>query len=284
MSEPSDQPTTAHEPIAPATATDLAPGGQPPTQRSDPPTGRTSGRDLRRAAIGAAAALLVLAVGGVVFAAAQLGRPGVTAVDPQHLARERNVQSDRPGSRGHAPVRERLRERLERLERRGDRDSRGRIPGHGSLAFREITISAISGSAVTLATDDGWARTITVTDTTTITRAGETIGLADLKVGDQVHLKQQRNDDGTYTVTAIEVILPRVVGEVSAISGDTITVERRDGTSATIHVGASTTYHVRGVDSATLSDVTVGMVIVAPGEQNADGSLQAVAVYATAKR
>jgi hypothetical protein len=75
-----------------------------------------------------------------------------------------------------------------------------------------------------------------------------------------------------------------VTGQVSATTTDTITVQRADGTTMAIHVGSDTAYRVPGVANATLSDITPGMVIVAQGTQNADGSLQAVAVYAVSKR
>jgi hypothetical protein len=71
---------------------------------------------------------------------------------------------------------------------------------------------------------------------------------------------------------------------VTATATDSITVQRADGTSMTIHVDASTTYQVRGVTNATLADIKVGMAVVAQGSQNADGSLQALTVKAAALR
>jgi hypothetical protein len=52
----------------------------------------------------------------------------------------------------------------------------------------------------------------------------------------------------------------------------------------TIHVGATTTYLVRGVENATLADISVGMVVLAQGTQSADGTLEALAVYGVAKQ
>jgi hypothetical protein len=76
------------------------------------------------------------------------------------------------------------------------------------------------------------------------------------------------------------VAQPRVAGSVTAKTSDTITVRRANGTSATVKVGSGTTYRVRGVDNPTLADVKVGMVIVAEGTQNSDGSLSAASVAA----
>jgi len=118
----------------------------------------------------------------------------------------------------------------------GDRHGFGR-GGFGRFGFRDITITAINGSDLSLKTDDGWTRTITATSTTTITKGGATITVGDLAVGDQIVFAQSRAADGTYSVTAIKVVLPSIGGQVTAVTGDTITVTQKDGTTATIHVG-----------------------------------------------
>ncbi len=146
--------------------------------------------------------------------------------------------------------------------------------GHGA-----ITITAISGSSLSLETADGWSRTITVDGDTTFSESGDTIALSDLSVGDQVRFEQTLEDDGTWTIDAIAVIPPHAGGTVTAVSGSTITVEGRDGTEATITVNSSTSYTVSG-DEATLADVEVGMFLVAEGTENSDGSLTATEVRA----
>lgn len=162
----------------------------------------------------------------------------------------------------------------------------GRGPGHlGGFGFEHggfgrggITITAISGSSLSLKTDDGWTRTIAVTSTTTITRAGATIAIGDLKVGDTIGLRQERATDGTYSITAIDLVLPKIAGQVTAVDGSTITVAQFDGTTATIHVSSSTTYAIGDKTDAALADVTVDSFVVASGTTRADGSLDAEAV------
>lgn len=227
----------------------------------------------------------------------------------------------------------------------------GRFGGRG---FRDITITAISGTNVTLGTDDGWTRTIAVTDGVELTKGGQAVTLSDLAVGDQIRFSQTRNADGTYTVDALAVVVPSVGGEVSDVSStgfkvttrdgsvwtitvdgsteydygtgqgsladvtngtnvlvqgtttgdnaltaltvrvagdravgtvtaktaDTITVEKRDGSTITIHVDADTTFRVAGVDTADLRDVAVDMAIGVSGRARADGSIDADAVIA----
>ena len=141
--------------------------------------------------------------------------------------------------------------------------------------FHDITIASINGSSLSLKTADGWTRSITPTSTTTITKAGAKITVSDLKAGDQIAFSQTKQTDGTYTIDAIRVILPSVGGQVSAVSGSTITVTQGDGTSATIHVDSATTYQVEGLTTATLSDIKVGNFVVAQGTLRTDGSLDA---------
>ncbi len=152
----------------------------------------------------------------------------------------------------------------------------------GGFGFGKVTITAISGSNLSLKTEDGWTRTITVTADTTITRAGKTIAIGDLKVGDQIAFRQDRQTDGTYTITAINVILPSIGGTVTKIDGSTITIERRDGTTGTIHVDADTTYRIAGDDTPALSDIKVGDIVIGSGTLRDDGSLDADAVGAGA--
>ena len=120
-----------------------------------------------------------------------------------------------------------------------------------------------------------------MTSDTEITKGGDTIGVDDLAVGNSIRFRQQRNDDGTFTITRIDVVLPHVAGTVTAKTSSTITIEQRDGTSVTVHVDASTTFRVEGANGdADLDDVAVGMKMIASGEENADGSLDASRVVA----
>jgi Domain of unknown function (DUF5666) len=150
----------------------------------------------------------------------------------------------------------------------------GRFGGRG---FRDITITSISGSNVTLTTDDGWTRTIAVTDSVEITKGGQTIALSDLAVGDQVRFSQTRNDDGTYTVEAMAVVVPSVRGVVSEVSASGFKVTTRDGSVWTITVNGSTQY-LYGTGAGSLADVTNGTVVRVQGTTTADNALTALTV------
>ena len=156
----------------------------------------------------------------------------------------------------------------------------GRLGGHG---FREITITAISGSNVMLGTDDGWTRTIAVTDAVDLTKGGQDIALSDLAVGDQVRFRQTRNDDGTYTVNALAVVVPSVRGEVSDVTSSGFKVTSRDGAVWTIAVNATTDYQF-GSGEGSLADVTNGTNVVVLGTSTGDNALTAQTVRVKADR
>jgi hypothetical protein len=151
---------------------------------------------------------------------------------------------------------------------------------HGGFGAGNITITAIDGSSLSLETVDGWTRTIAVTDSTTITKDGETATLADLEVGDRIRFRQTADDDGTYSITAIGVIEPSVIGQVTAKDADSLTLQQPDGTSVTVTVDGSTEFTVGGETGKTLADVEIGMVVGAAGELNDDGTLDASRVRA----
>jgi hypothetical protein len=157
----------------------------------------------------------------------------------------------------------------------GDMGGRGMRGGFGG----GITITAISGSNISLKTVDGWTRTIAIASDTVLQKAGATIKLSDLKVGDEVRFRQTVQTDGSYKIDELDVVLPEVGGTVKSVSGSTITLTLRDGTTTTVTVSSSTTYQVNGATSA-LSGIKAGMVLRAEGTKASDGSIAASRIEA----
>ena len=151
---------------------------------------------------------------------------------------------------------------------------------HEGFGAGSITITTINGSSISLETVDGWTRTITVTDETQLSKDGEEVALADLEIGDRIRFRQTVDDNGTWTVTAIAVVSPSVFGQVTAVDGDSITLSQRDGSTVTVRVDGSTTFTVGGETGKSVSDIEVGMIAAASGEENGDGSLDAARVRA----
>jgi hypothetical protein len=208
-----------------------------------------------------AAAVVLLVSAALTFGAS----PAPSGAAPQ-------ASQPRPGASG-AP---RLRDRG-----LGGRGFPFRFGGdRGRFGFGAISVTAIDGSNISLKTDDGWTRTITVTGTTKFSRGGAAIALGDVKVGDKIRFHETRNADASFAIDEVDVVVPSVVGKVTAKTADTITVENLGGGTATIHVAASTTYRVAGKANATLADIAVGAIVGAQGQQRADGSIDATTVRA----
>ena len=148
--------------------------------------------------------------------------------------------------------------------------------GRGGGFLPGIAITAIDGAQVSLKSANGWTRTIDTTGVT-ITRAGATITVGDLKVGDHVAIGETRNSDGSYTVNKLTVVLDQVAGTISKIDSASITVTRQGGQTATVKTDASTVYRRAGQTIAR-SDLVVGERLVAMGTTGSDGSLQAASV------
>ena len=152
----------------------------------------------------------------------------------------------------------------------------GPAVGFGGFGgFGGVTVVSVDGSSLSLKTADGWTRTISVTSATKISRGGQTIALTDLKAGDTIGFRETKAASGSFTIDAINVILPRVFGQVTATTSSTITIKQFDGTTATIHVGGATTFRIFGVAKATIASLKVGMTISAEGTKGSDGSLTA---------
>ncbi len=148
--------------------------------------------------------------------------------------------------------------------------------GRGSVAG-PITIASIAGSTIGLKTADGWTRTISLSSSATITKGGQTIAASDLKVGDEVRIKQDKNADGSYTVTGLVVIVPVIGGSVTKVDASTMTVAQRDGTSKTVTLTSTTTY-TRGDAKATKTDVHVGSRVSVAGEAGSGETFTALTV------
>jgi hypothetical protein len=168
--------------------------------------------------------------------------------------------------------------------------AQGTIPGHPELGpgwqspgggrYAEggvtITIAAINGSKLSLQTTDGWTRTIDATGAT-ITKAGQTIALSDLKVGDQITFRESRQSDGTYKITSITVLVPTTSGTVTAVGATSITISQPGGGTKSIAVTSSTTYTQAGA-TVSKSAVAVGDRIVAQGTVDTSGNFTATSV------
>ncbi len=158
---------------------------------------------------------------------------------------------------------------------------RGHGPGYGAGQHGRgdmgLTVTKVSGQTISAKRQDGTAVTVHVTSSTTYERAGKQVSLSAVTAGEMIGVMGQRNSDGSVNATRVAIILPGFRGQVTAVSGSTITITDPRGTH-TINVTGSTTYTTDGGSASSLSAVVKGVEIEAVGTKNADGSLNAEAV------
>jgi|GEM_PF-340730 hypothetical protein len=164
------------------------------------------------------------------------------------------------------------------------------IPSMMNRAGRGVsgTVTAVSGNTITITTNKGIgmgggaAATFTVDATkATITKNGVAGNIASIVVGDKVMIQ------GTITGTNIVATMirdgkgkdqqppispiagdgnPIVAGTVSAVSGSTITITNKSNVTYTIN--ATNAKIVKGPNTASVSDIVVGDMVVAQGTIN----------------
>ncbi len=144
--------------------------------------------------------------------------------------------------------------------------------GHGPLSVTAVTDSTISAKA-----PDGTAVTIHTSSSTTYGKAGQTVSRGAITTGETINVRGTRNTDGSIAATHVEIVMPSYRGQVTAVSGNTITVRGQGNATHTITVTSSTSYKRDG-QSASLSDVKTGDEIDAEGTLASNGVLTAQAV------
>lgn len=167
----------------------------------------------------------------------------------------------------------------EHIHVRGARNSDGSIsatqvdivlPGY----FGAVT--AVGSNTITVQDRNG-SHIINISSSTTIESAGQTISLSGVKVGDRVAAEGSLNSDGSLNAEAIHVSLPQAGGQITKISGNTITVKDPRGSTHTIVVSSATKFY-SGATQTQLSALKTGEFIMAEGSQTSNGTLNAVEV------
>lgn len=162
------------------------------------------------------------------------------------------------------------------LFQQGGRGHGGRWDGDGrhGPGYVGLTVAGVSGQAITAKRADGASVTIHVSSSTTYARAGKQVSLNAVTVGETIGVMGQRNSDGSVNATRVVILLPGYRGQVTAVSGSTITITDRQGAHV-IHVSSATAYRTDGGSASSLSAVVKGAEIEAVGAKNSDGSLNA---------
>jgi hypothetical protein len=123
-------------------------------------------------------------------------------------------------------------------------------------------VSAISATAINITGPSGAPTTYDISTATTITKNEQSATLADVLIGDNVHITLSSTDP--TLASTIDIVPASVAGKVTAIHGDLLTIVGPNGVTGSVVVSAATTY-MNGGASASLGDVSVGTVIFAQG-------------------
>lgn len=166
--------------------------------------------------------------------------------------------------------------------------------GHGS-------ISTVSSDNLTITRPDNSTQKVVLSSSTTYSDLGKTIAAGDLKNGMKVDVEGTLNSDGSLQATTVRVEHDRLGGTVTAINGNSITVQENGKgphgggrgmhnptgtgtgsttpsigttgttTTRTIVVNSNTIYHAGG-QASQLSNIAIGSQINAEGTLSTDGT------------
>lgn len=148
------------------------------------------------------------------------------------------------------------------------------------------TITAITGSTLTLRTENG-TETVDTSSSTTYSKERQTVSFTTLAVGDVIHVRATPSSNngsagatppepgtGIVNAASVTVVEPTFAGRVSASDNGTYTIVGRDGRQFTVATTATTRYY-DGSSPASSSAVVVGDRVMAEGSQDSVAHLTA---------
>jgi hypothetical protein len=120
----------------------------------------------------------------------------------------------------------------------------------------------VSATAISITDPRGTTTTYDVSTATTVTKNEQSATLADVLIGDNVRIAV-RSTDPTLADT-IDIVPASVVGKVTAINDDVLTIAGPNATTGSVDVSSGTAY-MKGGANASLGDISVGTAIFAQG-------------------
>ena len=135
-------------------------------------------------------------------------------------------------------------------------------------------VTVISGNTLTVQTlAQGVVKVQTDANTRFRMKDKPQASLSDFKVGDRIVARGERTNDVLHAIVVVLVpanLHDLVVGKVQSISGSTIVVTTKAGSTVNIVTNGDTQFHTKDKATASLSDVKVGDVIAAAGVLTGD--------------
>jgi hypothetical protein len=152
------------------------------------------------------------------------------------------------------------------------------------------TITAIDAHAITLKTRDGQTAQVAIDDKTQYRKGREAAMFGDLKVGDTVFVRGEKNGENAWRAAVVatrsqadgpggdfaEGMGKRfIAGEIKSVDGTQLTIQRPDGVTQKISVDEDTSFRKNG-ESVTLADLKPGDHVFGRGELKNDVFVPAV--------
>lgn len=131
-------------------------------------------------------------------------------------------------------------------------------------------VTNVNGSTLTMTSFDGSAHTVTVSSSTRYQKAGRSAAPTDVAVGTAIVADGTSNSDGSLSAVRVTIQVPRLDGQVTAVSGTSITISGRDGTTYTVDASGADYVNADG-SAAAASAVKAGVSIAAEGTLSSDG-------------
>jgi hypothetical protein len=144
------------------------------------------------------------------------------------------------------------------------------------------TVTAVTGSELTVKNAKGTSRTFLRSDATLVTRArNEKAAWSEIEVNSHVRVRFEERDGKAYA-KRVHIGPARLGGKVESVSGNVITIRTRDGKDARITVTGSTKYfEVTGKkqrQAGSLSAIHDGMRLAAAGTYDSAHNFDAAIV------
>jgi hypothetical protein len=148
-------------------------------------------------------------------------------------------------------------------------------------------VTAIDGVTLVVRTPRGAVRVVTDEETQYWSPEGGTVSFEDIVIGDHI-AAMGRQTGRAFHARLVALIDPSVQvdhvgGQVASIDGTDIVINTRSGETVTVHTGATTVFHIPGVEDPGLDDVAEGQLVGAIGVRGEDDALDAAVILVPAE-
>ncbi len=158
-------------------------------------------------------------------------------------------------------------------------------PHKATAAAKDVaagTVTAVSGTQVTLKNAKGVSQTFLRTETTIVVKGlKEKASWSEIEINSHVRVRYASRDGALYA-TRVHIGRAHLAGTVQSVSANSITIRGRDGKDVRITVAAGTKYFAvtgkKQRKTGALSEIHAGMRLAAAGNYDASRNFDAAIV------